>query len=168
MMDLLDEVAQHRFGDLKISDHAIFHGPNGHDIPWGASQHPFGFFAYGQDVGGPRLNRDDRGLPQDNPPIPHVNDGICRSEVYPNVIGKQALKLRKHEFCLTSQETKRNAAVRSRVLRDLYLAHRTPLFILVNAKKHETWRESAPTSAQNRHRATTGRVSLSGPGHKFC
>jgi hypothetical protein len=118
-MDLLDEVAQHRFGDLKISDHAIFHGPNGHDISGSAPEHPFGFFAYGEHIGGPGLDCDYRGLSQDNSPIPHVHDGIRRPKVYPNVIGKQALKLRKHEFCLTSQDTTGDAAIQSRVLKNL-------------------------------------------------
>src|ERR1017187_772584 len=66
-MDLLDEVAQHRFGDLKISDHAIFHGPNGHDISGSAPDHPFGFFANGEHIGGPGLDCNYRGLSQDNP-----------------------------------------------------------------------------------------------------
>jgi hypothetical protein len=59
MMNLLDKVAQHRFGNLEVGDHAIFHGPDGHDIPRGAPQHPLGFFAYGKDIRGSRLNRDD-------------------------------------------------------------------------------------------------------------
>ena len=82
-------------------------------------EHPFGFFAYGQNVGGPRLDRNNRRFPQNNSPIPHVNNGISRPEVYPNVIGKQALKLRKHEFCLTNEEIKANYAGRSRLLKRL-------------------------------------------------
>src|SRR5512136_1657995 len=95
-MDLLDEMAQHRFGNLEISDDTILHGPNGHDISRRAAQHPFGFFSDSQNVGGSRLDRYDRGFPQNNAPVAHVNHGISRPEVYPNVIGKQAFKLRKH------------------------------------------------------------------------
>ena len=90
MMDLLDEVAQHRFGDLEVGDDTILHGPNGHDIPGRASQHPFGFFAYGQDVGRPCLDRHDRGLSQNDASIPYVHEGIGRPEVNPNVVGEQA------------------------------------------------------------------------------
>jgi hypothetical protein len=59
-MDLLDEMAEHRFGDFEVGYHAIFHGPNGHNVPWGAPQHPLGFIADCENVGGARLNRDDR------------------------------------------------------------------------------------------------------------
>src|SRR6266850_996589 len=48
MMDLLDEVAEHRFGNFEVGDDAIFHGPNGHDVSRRATQHSFGLFAYGQ------------------------------------------------------------------------------------------------------------------------
>ncbi len=58
VMDLLDEMAEHGFGDFEVRDHAVFHGPNGHDISRRASEHPFGFIAYGKDVGSARLNRD--------------------------------------------------------------------------------------------------------------
>jgi len=74
MMDLLDEVTQHRFGNLKISDDAVLHGPDRHDISGGASQHPFGFFANCQDVSGARLNRDDRWFTQNNSSISYINE----------------------------------------------------------------------------------------------
>ena len=74
MMDLLNEVTQHRFRNFKISDDSVFHGPDRHDISGRASQHPLGFFAYGQDVGSARLNRDDRWFTQDNSSISHVNE----------------------------------------------------------------------------------------------
>jgi hypothetical protein len=60
MMDLLDEMAEHRFGNLEICDNSILHGPNGHDISRRSSEHSFGFFAYRKDVGGASLDRDDR------------------------------------------------------------------------------------------------------------
>ncbi len=94
MMDSLDEVAEHRLGDFEVCDDAVFHGPDGHDISRGASEHPFGFFAHGQDVGGARLDGDHGRLPQDDPAISHINEGIGRAEVYSNVVGKQAFELR--------------------------------------------------------------------------
>ena len=106
MMDLLDEVAQHRFGDFKISDDAILHGPNGHDISRRASEHPFGFVANGQDVCGARLNRDHGGFAKHNSSVSYVHEGIGCTQVYPNVIGKEAFYLCEHEFSLTRREIK--------------------------------------------------------------
>src|SRR2546428_524118 len=71
MMNFLDEVAEHRFGDFEISDDAILHGPNSHDISRRASEHPFGFFAYGQDVSGARLNRYHGRVSQNKFPLAH-------------------------------------------------------------------------------------------------
>jgi hypothetical protein len=93
-MDLLDEVAQHRFGNLEVGYDAIFHGPNGHDIARRSSEHPLGFFANRKDVGGACLDRDDRWFSQNYPSIPYIYEGIGRPEVYPNVIGKQTFELR--------------------------------------------------------------------------
>ncbi len=57
-MDLLNEMAEHRFGDLEVGNHAVFHGPDGHYVSGGAPQHPLGFIAHGQNVGGAGLYRD--------------------------------------------------------------------------------------------------------------
>ena len=69
-------------------------------FPGVRAQHPLGFFAYCQDVGGACLNCHDRWFSQNNASITYVNEGIGRPEVYPNVVGKQAFNLRKHELCL--------------------------------------------------------------------
>jgi hypothetical protein len=94
MMNFLDEMTEHRLGNLEISDNTILHGPYGHDVSRRASQHPFGFFAYGQDICCARLDCYHGRFPQNNSPVAHVHEGIGRPEVNPNVIGKQALKLR--------------------------------------------------------------------------
>jgi hypothetical protein len=60
MMDLLDEMAEHRFGYFEICDDSVLHGPNGHDISRGSSEHSFGFFADCEDVSSACLDRDDR------------------------------------------------------------------------------------------------------------
>jgi hypothetical protein len=93
-VDLLDEVAEHRFGNLEIRDDAVFHGPNGHDISRRPSQHPFGFFADGQDGSGACLDRNDRWFTQNNSSISYINERIGGTQVYPNVIGKEGFKLR--------------------------------------------------------------------------
>src|SRR5712671_1377627 len=105
MVDLLDKMTEHRFGYLEICDDAIFHGPNGHNVSGGASQHSFGFFANRQDVVRACLDRDDRRFTQNYPPITHVYEGIGRPEIYSNIVGKQAFKLREHELRLTGVES---------------------------------------------------------------
>src|SRR5205823_656927 len=69
------------------------------DVSRRATQHSFGLFADGQNVGGARLNRHDRGFSQNNPPITDIDQGVGGPEVNPNVIGKQAFKLCEHELC---------------------------------------------------------------------
>ena len=58
-------------------------------------------FANGQDVRGACLNGHNRRLPQNDSPISHVHKGVRGAQVYANIIGEQAFKLRKHESCLT-------------------------------------------------------------------
>jgi len=52
VVDLLNEVPQHRLGDFEIGDNAVFHRPDGDDVARGASQHALGFFANRQNVAG--------------------------------------------------------------------------------------------------------------------
>ena len=100
MVNLLDEMPQHRFGDFEVGNDAILHRANGDDVAGRAAEHALGFFPHSQDVGRSRLDGNDRRFTQYDSLITHVNEGIRRPEVYPNVIGKQALKLREHELCL--------------------------------------------------------------------
>ncbi len=93
----LDEVPEHRLGNLEVRDDAVLHRADGHDVARGASQHPLGFFAYGQDVGGAGLNGHDGRLPEHDAFIPHVNERVGGAQVNSNVVGKQAFNLCKHE-----------------------------------------------------------------------
>lgn len=96
-MNPLDEVAEHGFGDFEVSDHAVFHGTDGHNIAGGAAEHALGFLPDGQNVGGAGLDGDHGGFTQDDALIPNVDEGICGPQVNANVVGKQAFKLREHE-----------------------------------------------------------------------
>src|SRR6266487_4914424 len=116
-MHLLDEVTEHGFGDLEVGDDAVFHGPNGHDVAGSAAQHALGFFPDSQNVGGARLNRHDRWFAKNNAPITYVHEAVGRPEIYPNVVGKQAFNLRKHELCLAAT-VNRLSLERSRLLRE--------------------------------------------------
>src|SRR5207248_6242199 len=113
MMHFLNKVAEHRFGDLEVSNYAIFHGPNGHDVSRGAAQHPFGLFADGQDVGGARLNSDHGRLAEDNSLVTYIDQRVGCAQIDANIVGKQALKLREHEWCLTRGESRSIAHHRS-------------------------------------------------------
>jgi len=39
----LNEVVKHLLGDFEVSDDAVFHGLDGHDVAGRAAQHLFGF-----------------------------------------------------------------------------------------------------------------------------
>src|SRR6516225_998127 len=119
MMDLLNEMAEHRFGNLEVCDDAVLHRPDRYYIPWGSSQHALGFLANRQNVRGSRLNRDDGRLSQNNPSIPYVDERVCRPKIDTNVVGKQAFNLRQHEFGLTETKTKRDSRAGSRLLTPL-------------------------------------------------
>ena len=101
-MNLLDKMAKHRLGDFEVGDHAVFHRADGHDVAGRAAQHSFCFVTDGQHIGRAGLNGHHRRFAQDDSAIPHIDEGICRAQIYSNIVGKQAFELRKHEFCLTA------------------------------------------------------------------
>lgn len=72
-MNLLDEMAKHRLGDLKVGDDAVFHRPDGDDIAGGAAKHALRLIAHGQNIGGPRLDGDDGRFTQHNALVTDVN-----------------------------------------------------------------------------------------------
>ncbi len=59
---LLDEVVQHFFRDLEISDDPVFHRLDGYDVSGRAAQHLFGFFANGLNFTGQFIDGHDGGL----------------------------------------------------------------------------------------------------------
>ena len=115
-VNLLDEMPQHGLRDFKIGNHAIFHGPDGDDVAGRAAEHALGFLADSQDVGRSRLDGNDRRFTQHDPLITHINERIRSPKVYPNVVGKQTLKLRKHELCLAPQHVTCVKCARSSLL----------------------------------------------------
>ena len=91
MMHSLNEMPQHRFGDLEVGDHAVFHRPYGHDISRGPSQHAFGFLAHRQHVGRAGLDGHDGRLAEHDALVSDINQRIGRAQVYSDVVGKEAL-----------------------------------------------------------------------------
>ena len=48
----MNKMPDHFFGDVKMGDHAVLHGPDGIDASGSPSQHLFGFLAYSLDFFG--------------------------------------------------------------------------------------------------------------------
>ena len=53
---------------------------------------------------------------QNNSSISYINERVCCPKVNANVVGKQALNLREHEFGLTGSEVKSHSGSWSRLL----------------------------------------------------
>ena len=87
-VDLLYEVAQHRFGDLEIRYDAVPHRPYRDDVAGCASQHPLRLFTDRYDVGGAGLDRDNGRLAQDYTLVLQIDKRCSCAEVYPHIIGE--------------------------------------------------------------------------------
>src|SRR4029453_10364370 len=75
VVDLLDEVAQHRLGDLEVGDGAVLQGPDGDDVAGRAPDHLLRLGTDGEDAtaaAGVLLHRDAGGpVITPAPPLPH-------------------------------------------------------------------------------------------------
>jgi len=49
-VDLVDEVLDHQFGDVKIGDNTVFHGTDRFDVAGGLPDHLLGLTSDGQDT----------------------------------------------------------------------------------------------------------------------
>jgi hypothetical protein len=58
-VDLLDEVAEHGFGDFEVSDDTVFERADGDDVAGGTAEHAFGVIADGEDLIGAGFDGDD-------------------------------------------------------------------------------------------------------------
>src|SRR5207253_3531606 len=75
-----------------------------------------------QHISSAGVNGDDRRFTQHNALVPNVHKGIRRPKINSNIVGKEALKLCKHERCLTTTRHHIKDALRpgSRRLRRTY------------------------------------------------
>src|SRR6185437_12697032 len=64
--DGLEEVPQHLLGDVEVGDDAVLERPHGEDAVGGAAEHPFGLETDAFDLAGRALDRDHRGLVEDD------------------------------------------------------------------------------------------------------
>jgi hypothetical protein len=66
VVGLLNKVIEHLLGDFKVSDDAVFHRFDGHDVAGRASQHLLGIFADGFHLAGVFVNGYNGGLVDNN------------------------------------------------------------------------------------------------------
>jgi hypothetical protein len=93
-MNFLDEVAEHRLGDFKISNDAVLQRANGDDASRSAAQHSFSFGAHSKDLFTATLisllNRDNRGLITHDPLVLHIDQGVGGPKINGKIVGKNA------------------------------------------------------------------------------
>jgi len=92
-VDLLDEVAQHRLGDLEVGDDAVLEGPDGDDVAGRAPDHLLRLRADGEHLAPAArllLHRDDGGLVAYDPFALHVDQRIGRSQIDREIVREQS------------------------------------------------------------------------------
>ena len=72
----MDEVAQHFFANLKVSDHTIFERSYSLDIAGRTANHAFGFGSHCQGASVLNVNGDDRRFVEDDAAATYVDQGI--------------------------------------------------------------------------------------------
>ena len=93
---LLDEVAQHLFGDVEVGDHAVLERPDRGDRAGRAAEHPLRFGADRVDLAVERVDRDHRGLGEDDAAAAHVDERVGRAEVDGHVAAAQPSQVADH------------------------------------------------------------------------
>ena len=88
MMNLLNEVAQHRLRDLEVGDDPVLHGPDGDDVSRTAAEHPLGIIADGENLICASPYSYHRGLAEHDAVILYVDESVRGAEIDPDVIGK--------------------------------------------------------------------------------
>jgi hypothetical protein len=99
----LDEVAEHRLGDLEVGDHAVLERPHRVDRRWRAAEHLLRLGADGVDLTGRGVDRDDRGLGEDDAAAADVHERIGRAEVDGHVPGWADCAENAHEWGRTAK-----------------------------------------------------------------
>jgi hypothetical protein len=97
-VNLADEVAKHGFGNLEIGDYTILQWADGDDVAGRAAEHSLGLVAHGKDAIGALLNRNDRGLAENDALVFDINECICGAEIDAYVARKKSKKIIKHRM----------------------------------------------------------------------
>jgi hypothetical protein len=89
-MHLLDEVAEHLFGDVEVGDHTILERSDGLDRAGRAAEHALGLDPHGVDLAGAGVHCDDARLAEHDAAPAHVDQGVGRAEVDRHVAATEA------------------------------------------------------------------------------
>ena len=89
VVGLLDEVGEHLLGDFEVSDDAVLHRLDGHDVAGRAAQHLLGLLAHRLDPAVDLVDGHDRGLVDDDPLPARVDAGVGRAEIDGEVAGEE-------------------------------------------------------------------------------
>ena len=81
LVHLLDEVAQHLLGDVEVGDDAVLQRADRGDRPRRAAEHPLRLDADRVHLAGALVDRDDRGLGEDDAAPAHVDERVGGAEV---------------------------------------------------------------------------------------
>ena len=94
-----DEVAQHRLGNFKVGDDSILQGAYRGDVAGRASQHPFGLFTDGKNLGGAGLDRNNGRLAQDDAVILDIDQRVGGAEIDADIAGEKTENFFEHGMC---------------------------------------------------------------------
>src|SRR6478735_9218670 len=81
LVDLLDEVAEHLLGDVKVGDDAVLERADRADRPGRAAEHPFRLDTNCVHLAAALVDRDDRRLAEDDASSPDVDKRVRGAEV---------------------------------------------------------------------------------------
>ncbi len=93
VMDLLDKISQHLFGDVEVGNDTIFHRPNGNNAAGGPAKHFFSFHANRQNLSLAHmvlLYRHHRWLANDDTFSLQIDQSVGGTEVNSQIVGKHA------------------------------------------------------------------------------
>ena len=76
VVNLTDEVTEHGFRDLEISNHTVFQGTNGYDVARRAAEHSLRFVADGKNAVGSLLHGHDRGFAENDTLVFHKDQRV--------------------------------------------------------------------------------------------
>jgi hypothetical protein len=98
IVNLGDEVLDHRLGDFEVGDDAVAQRADRLDVARRAAQHHLGLFADGEDLALAALRgeRHDRRLVENDAATLHIDQCVGRTEVDPHVCRKEPDDAREH------------------------------------------------------------------------
>ena len=81
LVHLLDEVAEHAFGDVEVGDDAVLQRPDRHDVARRPADHALGLDADSDDLAGVGVDRDDGRLIEHDASPADVDQSVRRAQI---------------------------------------------------------------------------------------